>query len=243
MKKKAFAVLMAALTVVTATVNAMAAEADTEKDTRERTTVYVEDIRYDDWYAPAARFVISYDLMNCEETTKDSILFQPEEAISRQEVAEAIYRTTKLINEKMVEDKYYVNVKGRKDYYDTDPAFQDAVMYCAVTGVMTGNADGLLKPLDPITREEFATLLARYVGVLERASAIDGVVNEEGMVIKDFTDSYAISDWARNNVLFCLKNKLMTGDENGAFNPKGIVTRAQMAQVLYNLAPEKAKEQ
>lgn len=40
--------------------------------------------------------------------------------------------------------------------------------------------------------------------------------------------------WYYNGVAFCLKNKLMQGDENGLFNPHSNVTFAEFLQILYN---------
>lgn len=40
--------------------------------------------------------------------------------------------------------------------------------------------------------------------------------------------------WYRDGVAFCIKNKLMQGDENNFFNPDDNITRAEFLQILYN---------
>lgn len=48
----------------------------------------------------------------------------------------------------------------------------------------------------------------------------------------DFTD--VPDNWARPAIAYCLEKGLMSGVGNGKFNPGGSVSRAQIAQVLYN---------
>ena len=38
--------------------------------------------------------------------------------------------------------------------------------------------------------------------------------------------------WAKDDIEYCRKNKIMTGDENGNLNPGGTLTRAEMAKML-----------
>ncbi len=48
----------------------------------------------------------------------------------------------------------------------------------------------------------------------------------------DFTD--IPNNWAKPAIEYCLEKGLMSGVGKGKFDPKGTVTRAQIAQVLYN---------
>lgn len=52
---------------------------------------------------------------------------------------------------------------------------------------------------------------------------------------KEFTDSADIADYARESVAKLQKAGIMSGDENGAFNPRDNATRAQAAQIIYML--------
>lgn len=54
----------------------------------------------------------------------------------------------------------------------------------------------------------------------------------EEMKVEDFKDADQISDWAKVGVQFCLDAGLMDGVGDGLFNPKGPVTREQLATVL-----------
>ena len=46
-------------------------------------------------------------------------------------------------------------------------------------------------------------------------------------------------DWYHGGVVFCLKNKIMKGDENKFFNPGKNITWAEFLQILYNMEETK----
>ena len=48
-------------------------------------------------------------------------------------------------------------------------------------------------------------------------------------------------DWYHDGVAYCLKNKIMQGDENKFFNPIQNITWAELLQILYNMEEKKPK--
>ena len=46
-------------------------------------------------------------------------------------------------------------------------------------------------------------------------------------------------DWYHGGVVYCLKNKIMQGDENKFFNPSKNITWAELLQILYNMEETK----
>ena len=46
-------------------------------------------------------------------------------------------------------------------------------------------------------------------------------------------------DWYHDGVVYCLKNKIMQGDENKFFNPFKNITWAELLQILYNMEETK----
>ena len=46
-------------------------------------------------------------------------------------------------------------------------------------------------------------------------------------------------DWYHNGATYCLKNKIMQGDENKFFNPSKNITWAELLQILYNMEETK----
>ena len=63
-------------------------------------------------------------------------------------------------------------------------------------------------------------------------------VSTDTSVNTAFTDASSIAPWAKDAVAFCQTNKLMNGDNHGAFNPKGQIKSVELAQVLYNLSQQ-----
>lgn len=53
--------------------------------------------------------------------------------------------------------------------------------------------------------------------------------------VDSFTDKDQWPDWAADSISYVIENNLMSGVGNGAFNPAGQLSRAQMAVMLYNL--------
>ena len=101
---------------------------------------------------------------------------------------------------------------------------------------MTGDSQHYLRPYDSISRQEFAAVLQRYITLLEKAGKI--TVSTDTSVNTAFNDTSSIAPWAKDAVAFCQTNKLMNGDNHGAFNPKGQIKSVELAQVLYNLSQQ-----
>ena len=57
------------------------------------------DVASQDWYAPAVRYVMEYDLMDVGHPENGAPVFEPSRTVSRQEVADAIYRAACRLSE------------------------------------------------------------------------------------------------------------------------------------------------
>ena len=93
-------------------------------------------------------------------------------------------------------------------------------------GLMDGS-NGSFLPDDKLTREQMATVVARYVTALGLASA--------DVQPSNYKDQPRISSWAVNGVALCTQEGILQGT-NGAFLPKGKLTRAQTAAILFRLS-------
>ncbi len=90
-------------------------------------------------------------------------------------------------------------------------------------GIFEGSG-GKLNPEKPITREQAFTVLARAFGVAAASpEALDA-----------FDDGNQVSIWAESSVAGMLEAGYIHGSGNGKLNPKGNITRQELAQVLYN---------
>ncbi len=98
-------------------------------------------------------------------------------------------------------------------------------------GIINGVSNTEFNPNGLITREEAATMIAR-------ASMLCGMntnMTEDGIrnSLAEFTDYTSISDWASSSMAFCFFESLLDKDVL-EINPKEEITRAEMAQIIYN---------
>jgi hypothetical protein len=96
-------------------------------------------------------------------------------------------------------------------------------------GISNGVGNNMFAPEKEITREEMFTLLynaLKVIGQLPQGSS--------GKTLSDFTDAGQIDSWATEAMTLLIKTGTVSGND-GALNPTSTTTRAEMAQVLYNL--------
>lgn len=100
------------------------------------------------------------------------------------------------------------------------------VKWARDAGLMDGS-NGAFHPDDYLTREQMATVVARYLTALGRAPG--------GAAQTAYKDQSRISAWALDGVALCTRVGILQGS-NGAFFPKGKLTRAQTAAIVYRLS-------
>lgn len=133
----------------------------------------------------------------------------------------------------------FVTVLGRMAGIDqskfTKNAFKDVhggyyaayVNWASENGIVQGVGNGKFDPNRPITREEMAVMMNKFLQVTNKKLS-----EKESKV---FTDGGTIAPWAKEAVGAMAKKGIVKGMEDGSFRPKSGFTRAQVAQVLYNM--------
>lgn len=96
-------------------------------------------------------------------------------------------------------------------------------------GISNGVGDNRFAPEQAITRQEMFTLLYNALKALDKLPGGD-----TSRTLADFTDGGGVADWARE-AMTALVNAGTVAGSNNRLDPVGGSTRAQMAQVLYNL--------
>ena len=102
------------------------------------------------------------------------------------------------------------------------------VEYATVNKLMSGTGNGRFEPNAPITREQMASIVARYV----QSTGATLPTIADPVVFKDMD---AVSGWALEGVELMRMTGIISGDEKGYFNPLGQATRAQAATVFTQL--------
>ncbi len=98
-------------------------------------------------------------------------------------------------------------------------------------GIAQGVDSGRFDPEREITRQEMFTLLKNVLGTVHRLP--DGKVGS-GETLSGFADHGEIEPWAKEAVALMAENGLIRGS-GGRLRPADPATRAEMAQLLYNL--------
>ena len=192
------------------------------------------DVASQDWYAPAVRYVMEYDLMDVGRPDDGTTVFEPLRTVSRQEVADAIYRAARCLSTKFAGEPSLEGISKMADYADVGQSYPSAMAFCYNHGIMTGS-DKKMNPGAAITRQEFAAVLQRTMKLFAE-NGLAEIVPGDGMAVYEFTDSRSIQNWAISSVSFCIKNHLMQGNDDNTFSPTGNVSRAQLAQTLNNIS-------
>lgn len=110
--------------------------------------------------------------------------------------------------------------------------FFDAVNTACAYGIVKGVSATAFYPSGNVTREEAAVMLAR-AAVLCGVS-IDYTAFEARNVLAVYSDYVKASDWAYASLAFCYDRGIADSSVT-AIQPKAAVTRAEIAQMLYNL--------
>ncbi|WP_310830609.1 S-layer homology domain-containing protein [Paenibacillus pedocola] len=96
-------------------------------------------------------------------------------------------------------------------------------------GIATGSGNNQFKPDNQITRQELFTLLYRSLTILGELP--EGTGNT---ALSGFSDASQVAGYAEEALQALIAGGIIEGN-NGKLDPQGISTRAQAAQVIFNL--------
>ena len=104
--------------------------------------------------------------------------------------------------------------------------YTDAVKWAADEELVLGNADGSFRPDNNITRQDLATLLARYAD-------FKGIELPETVNYTPFADDADIAQYAKDAVVMFFKADIINGKPGNRFDPKGTSTRADVVVMMH----------
>lgn len=134
--------------------------------------------------------------------------FSPDAAMTRAMLAMILYRMAGTPE------------SAASSFTDVPDWCAQAAGWAAEQGFISGYGGGLFGAGDPVTREQLAAILWRYAG--RPAAEADA-----------FVDEAAISAYARPAAAWARAEQVVGGMGENRFDPKGSVTRAQAAVILY----------
>ena len=163
------------------------------------------------------------------EMTKKGILagypdgsFAPEKAVTRAEFAKILVLTLEL--EEKTEKMEFLDVAEEHWAYKYINTASDYL-----SAYKNGNQFMYL-PNDAAVREDVAVAVVMAAGLQD--------INYNLKTLDNFSDKEQISEGFRKYVAIAAENKLMNGNADGTFNPKGKLTRAEICKLMMNTIDE-----
>ncbi|OQA10083.1 MAG: Endo-1,4-beta-xylanase A precursor [Firmicutes bacterium ADurb.Bin373] len=151
--------------------------------------------------------------------------FAPESKITRAEFASILARMAGLEPAAPAAERF--------SDVPADAWYRGAVGAAATAGLVYGKSENSFAPDEPITREQMASMLVRFMAKKGSAAAISDTDTAE--MLAGFSDAGEISGWASLPVASAVRDGLMVGRDNGMFIPLGDATRAEATVVLYRV--------
>lgn len=180
------------------------------------------DVPRDAWYA---RAVYNLYLLRYMAGTGPNT-FSPQVPMTRGMFVTVLYRIADDRNFHEHLDSY------ERIFLDTPETawYFEAALWAARKGVAAGTSAKTFSPKQPISRQEAAAMLGRFLEqcdlpLPECEDCLDAV----------FPDAAEVSSYARAGVHLCWHMGLMDGYPDGCLHPKQTLTRAQAAVILENL--------
>lgn len=111
--------------------------------------------------------------------------------------------------------------------------YHDTVQAAAQSGLIGGYPDGMFRPNQEITSQEYAAMIVRAARMSGKTvSLTDGQVNS---LLSNYSDKNSISTWARKDMAQAIHLKLVGGFTDGTLGPLTTSTRAQGSAMLERL--------
>ncbi len=167
------------------------------------------------WYAEHIDYIYDNQLMNGTSASA----FSPNNPVSRAQLVTVLYR--------MMDEP---EVSGELPFSDVDAGlwYSNAIDWAAENEIVTGYPDGTFRPNQPVSREQLATILYRYIKSTDAEMA-------EGADLSSYPDAASISGYAKEAVSWAVAEGLISGVATGGQTlllPQNSATRAQFATIL-----------
>lgn len=156
-------------------------------------------------------------------TVDGTIYLRPDEQVTRAEVATMLMR----LSGASADAWGSTNTSGWSDV-PSGAWYTPALNWASAKGILNGS-NGLVRPDDPVTRQELACMLSNYEMRLGSGS-IEAAVD----ALAAFPDAGSVASWAQESVAWAAENGYMGG--NGNLSPASSATRAETAKMVVLMA-------
>ncbi len=187
-------------------------------------TLFTDVTNTGDWYYDYVYAMADNGFLAGYDNGNGTYSFKPANSVTRAEAIAILYQV-------------YSSEHGQPDLSGKTVPFTDvsasawyrtAVTWAYNAGVISGMSETTFAPAGTLTREQFAVILRAYAGYT-------GHDTSKTSDLSVFTDQGNISDYARTAMSWAHAQGLLSGMGDGTIAPKGAVSRAQAATILYSL--------
>lgn len=174
------------------------------------------DVSETAWYYRAINFISSRNITSGTDYEK----FSPDAILTRAEFLVMTMRAYGILPDENLSNNFS---DAGNTYYTGYIAVAKSL------GITKGPGNNMFEPDKEITRQEMAALLYNTLKVINRLPEAT-----EEKQLTSFKDSSLIEDWAKDAMALFVGTETINGSHN-MLNPTATATRAEMAQLLYNL--------
>ena len=176
------------------------------------------DVNEADWFFADVAYVYEKGLMK-GTAEEPELLFSPQLFTNRAMFVTVLYR---MEGEPKADKSAFVDVEAGSYY-------EKAVAWAAENGIVNGMSPTEFGPMNNITREQTAKIIANY------ATYKKAKIPAKATDITTFDDYSKISSWAVDSLQICADMNIIRGRSDNTIDPQGNTTRAETAAILRRL--------
>ena len=175
------------------------------------------DVQKSDWFYDALLYIAEKGIAKGVSQQE----YAPNKTVSRAEFITMLCRA------------FGIEERSGENYSDAGNSWYTGFLAAAKQlGLAQGVGDNRFEPDRAITREEMVVIIYNY---FKNTGQIAGSSDSESV---NYADRSQVSNWALEAVAYASAHAWIKGKGNNIFDPQGIATRAELAQILYNILKE-----
>ncbi len=170
------------------------------------------DVQKTDWFYQALLFIAEKGIAKGVSEQE----YAPHKTVTRAEFISMLCRA------------FAIEERSGENYSDAGNSWYTGFLAAAKQlGLAQGVGDNSFEPDRAISREEMVVIIYNYFKNAGQITESSGSLT--------YADSNQLSDWAEEAVAYASAQGWIKGKGNNIFDPQGIATRAELAQILYRL--------
>lgn len=179
------------------------------------------DVSTDAWYKDAVDFIATREITLGTGDNK----FSPDTKLTRAQFVVLLMNAYQINLQNQDELNQNQNFTDAGNTYYTD-----YLLVAKNLGIVKGVGNNMFAPEKEITRQEMFVMLYNALKIIDEAPTASF-----DKTLSTFNDADQVATWANEALSTLVRSGIISGSTNNNINPKSGTTRAEIAQVLYNL--------